>query len=77
MQENNIRFQDLDQVLLSAQTRRSVDLGEWLTQFLRARREARLQEKLNRTNAVNELRRVAVLVIFKFPDVTKKPGRVR
>jgi hypothetical protein len=60
MQENNIRFQDLDQVLLSAQTRRSADLGEWLTQFLRTRREARLQEKLNRANPVNELRRVAV-----------------
>jgi hypothetical protein len=60
MKENNIRFQDLDQVLFNAQTRRSADLGEWLAQFLRARREARLQEKLNRADAVNELRRVTV-----------------
>jgi hypothetical protein len=60
MKENNIRFQDLDQVLLDAQTRRSADLGEWLMQFLRARREARLQEKLNRAHAIDERRRIAV-----------------
>jgi hypothetical protein len=48
MPENNqIQFEDLDQVLRSAQLRRSADLGLWLRQYIESRRQARLQEAVN------------------------------
>jgi hypothetical protein len=58
MQENNnIRFQDLDQVLLSAQSRRSADLGGWLTHYFGARRQAQTQRETNPENTISQLPR--------------------
>jgi hypothetical protein len=40
-QDKRVNFQDLDQVLLNAQLRRSADIGLWLKPYFEERRQAR------------------------------------
>ena len=40
-QDKRVNFQDLNQVLLSAQLRRAADIGLWLKRFFEERRQAR------------------------------------
>jgi hypothetical protein len=60
MGENKtFQFQELDQVLQSAQLRRSADLGLWLREYFAARR-ARLEEGAKSLNTTATLHRQAV-----------------
>lgn len=51
-QDNGIKFQDLDQVLRTAQIRRSADLGLWIRQYIQNLGLARQQRATDRKHAI-------------------------
>ena len=42
--DDSIQFEELDQILRTAQLRRTADVGGWLRQYFENRRQARLQK---------------------------------
>jgi hypothetical protein len=46
------QFQELDQVLSSAQLRRTAELGGWLKHYFESRRQAWLRKQANLTTTV-------------------------
>lgn len=60
MQEDKlVNYQDLDQVLLDAQLRRSADIGLWLRPYLEERRQARSRSE-GRANTNTTVQRPVV-----------------
>ena len=50
--DKTVDFQELAEVLHSAQLRRTADLGGWFREYLEARRQARTQKRAIAKNAV-------------------------
>ena len=46
-EDKGLKFEELDQILMAAQLRRSSDLGMWLKQYIEGRRAARLQKAMS------------------------------